>query len=115
MITYKPVTDYSKGIGKPNTGLGNQMFQVASTIGIATKNGHNFALPQWESPFENILPQLHLKHKEQLEGDNWKAIKVPWGYHDIMVPGDGENYRLRGYMQSEKYFKHCEPLIRELF
>jgi len=115
MITYKPVTDYSKGIGKPNTGLGNQMFQVASTIGIATKNGHNFALPQWESPFENILPQLHLKHKEQLEGDNWKAIKVPWGYHDIMVPGDGENYRLRGYMQSEKYFKHCESLIRELF
>ena len=102
MITYKPVTDYSKGIGKLNTGLGNQMFQVASTIGIAIKNNQEWALPEWEHPFGDF----------PITDKKYKLRKVSWGYHDVVVR---RNTSLCGYMQSEKYFKHCEDLIRVLF
>ena len=104
MITYKPITDYSKGIGQKNTGLGNQMFQVASTIGIAEKNNQWWTLPKWNHPFAHEFPC------DDTEG--FEIRRVAWGYRDMRVSGD---VALRGYMQSEKYFLHCEDMIREMF
>jgi hypothetical protein len=40
--------------------LGNQMFQIASTIGIAKLMKHEFGFPVWHysSFFKNALPQI---------------------------------------------------------
>jgi len=99
MITFKELGNYGR--------LGNQLFQVASTIGIASKNNQETAFPAWQHPFKhdtNIIdPRVE-----------WYHQRVPWGYHDIRVR-PGSNTSLRGYLQSEKYFKHVEAGIRHLF
>jgi len=87
---------YSK-LGKKGN-LGNQLFQIASTIGIATKNAHKFAFPEWEYsnyfvcdfPLYNPkLTFLSLKEKS-------------YQYYDLKL--DEGNYDLNGWFQSEKYF-----------
>ena len=105
MLTYKPVTDYTKGIGQKNTGLGNQMFQVAATIGIAIKNNTQWRLPEWEHPFLGDFG-------EPVDPGLYKTKDIPWGYHDVKISKDRA---IRGYLQSEKYFEHCEGFIRDLF
>ena len=40
MVTYSQLGNKGR--------LGNQLFQIASTIGIATENGRPFAFPDWE-------------------------------------------------------------------
>jgi hypothetical protein len=103
MITYKPMNNYESLAGTSNTGLCNQMFQVASTIGIAVKHGYDWSVPRWVHPFSGVF-YLHDK--------GMKVVKVPWGYHDIEIK---DNRSLNGYMQSERYFDHCSELIRGLF
>jgi hypothetical protein len=86
--------------------IGNQLFQVASTIGVATKNGCDWGFPEWDNPFSGVFFNAP-------EG-RYRTVKVPWGYHQLTFdPKD--NISLQGYMQSEKYFKHCESLIRMKF
>ena len=87
--------------------LGNQLFQVASTIGVAEKNGHMTEFPEWEHPFKCDLNILN-------PAKNWYRMAVDWGYHEINLEPD-INVSLHGYLQSEKYFKHCEDGIRNLF
>ena len=114
MITFKSLGRMGR--------LGNQMFQIAGTIGIATKNGHPFCFPKWQNIdhkdrfgsneeidvqqfFENPLPELvDLPYKYR-----W----IDWGYHDVRL-NDGA-YDLCGHFQSEKYFSHCKDLIRHYF
>lgn len=93
MITFNNLKEYR---------IGNQLFQVASTIGIAVKNNQEWAFPQWDHPFD--MPVLR--------NNAFPTVHVPWGYHNIQVDGSAS---LVGYMQSEKYFKHCEQLIRDMF
>jgi hypothetical protein len=87
---------------KLNGRLGNQLFEIASTIGVAIRMGYSFGF-DFRSPFVHALPKF--------EG-NKKTYKVPWGFHNIHPPDGSE---LDGYMQSEKYFKHCKELIRFYF
>lgn len=82
---------------------GNQLFQIASSIGIAVKLGYKFGFDRDETHFVNPLPKPQGK---------FKPLKVPWGYHNLTVP---DGLELDGYMQSEKYFKHCADLIRYYF
>lgn len=88
-----------------NGRLGNQMFEIASTIGIAYKLGLDFGFERDETPFENPLPTVDYSRPYSL-------VKVKWGYHNI-VPVDYSI--LDGYMQSEKYFSHCAFLVRHYF
>lgn len=102
MITYKPMNNYRSIAGTSNTGLCNQMFQVASTVGIALRNSHKWCVPEWVHPF-----------KEMPTCRKWyRTVKVPWEYENVRVK---DNRALKGYMQSEKYFDHCAGLIRQLF
>ncbi|SEG51647.1 alpha-1,2-fucosyltransferase [Flavobacterium urumqiense] len=77
--------------------LGNQLFQIASTIGIAVENDHDFCFPKWSHNwfFKNELPVLlnqeFTAYKE--EQFHYKSKKL-----------DAENYDLEGWFQSEKYF-----------
>lgn len=101
MITYLELGNYGR--------LGNQMFQVASTIGIAYKNECNWCFPKWDHPFNDTFLELPEQIKEV-----FGTRKIPWGYYNIILDGQLP-INLHGYLQSEKYFKHCEKEIRKKF
>ena len=77
--------------------LGNQLFQIASTIGIAVENNHDFCFPKWSHNwfFKNKLPVV--THQECI---NYKEEQ----FHYEPIKLDPENYDLEGWFQSEKYF-----------
>lgn len=89
--------------------LGNQLFEIAGTIGIAITHGHGFAFPEW--PYQKFFkgpiatgqlpgtPVLHEQH---------------YHYHDWPIK-QGVNYDLKGWLQSEKYWAHIDSQIRQLF
>ena len=87
-------------------GIGNILFFIAGTIGIATKNGYTFGLPRWVGSdyFVNPIPL-----PEEIE---YTDIDLPWGFNGFDIP---DNSNIFGWMQSEKYFEHCEDLIRYYF
>lgn len=88
--------------------LGNQLFQIASTIGVATKNGARYVFPHWRYSkyFERRLARV--SNKEELELYEETTLL----YQDIRLQSSTD---LVGYFQSEKYFKHCSDLIRHTF
>ncbi len=115
MLTFLKLGEYGR--------LGNQMFQIASTIGIAKKLGYQFGFPYWRNTehlvlfnssedidvqkyFKNPLPGIP-------GGVEFKNTEIPWGFHDIHLPD--ENLSLAGHMQSEKYFRDCKELVRFYF
>lgn len=87
---------YSR-LGKKGN-LGNQLFQIASTIGIATKNSHEFAFPEWKYA-------TYLKFNFPLYDPNkrYKVLKE-LGYHYSDIEIKEGCYDLNGWFQSEKYF-----------
>ncbi|MDO9260647.1 MAG: alpha-1,2-fucosyltransferase [Flavobacteriaceae bacterium] len=90
MITYSQ-------IGRKGN-LGNQMFQIASTIGIAEKYGHDYFFPFWQFSryFENQLPIAYMD-------ESYKIIfEEKYNYYERKI--DKCNYDIRGWLQSEKYF-----------
>lgn len=89
--------------------LGNQLFEIASTIGLAQLHGHEYKFPEWQYTkyFKEDLPL----GQPPLDA---KVINEQH-YHYHQWPIRGENYDLRGWLQSEKYWEHIEPQIRELF
>ena len=105
MLTAVNMGQYVKADSNICSGLGNKMFIIASTIGIAIKNGFGFGF-DWENQEYFINPLPELEHKQ------YKLLHIPWGYHDIMCSDDTI---LSGYIQSEKYFIHCADLIRHYF
>lgn len=103
--------------------LGNQMFQIASTIGIARKNGYDFAFPEWVNhdakerfnTEEDIDVGKWFPNWENLpkiNPDSFYEFFVHWGFHGFGIP---DNVSLVGHMQSDKYFEHCADEIRALF
>ena len=98
MITFLDIGKYGR--------FGNQMFQIASTIGIAIKNNYKYGFPEWENQkwFKNPLSVCAVH--------NFNTFNINWGYHDIRCP---DWSTLQGYMQSEKYFAHCADLIKYYF
>jgi hypothetical protein len=86
-----------KSLGKRGN-LGNQLFQIASTVGLAQIFGKEFAFPIWEysryfkfeSPILN--PSIQLK----------KIIDDKFFFHEWEI--EEGNYDINGDLQSEKYF-----------
>lgn len=110
MLTYINIGKFGR--------LGNQMFQVASTIGTAKKNGVPYSFPDWDcmytrknydSFFSNRLPNLVQKTSVTFINENG------FNYNDIKVPNDNKVYSLSGYFQSEKYFKNYREDIINYF
>jgi len=107
--------------------LGNQMFQYASLKGIASKHNYKTIVP---NHMEVIVDALGNKLRIEL----FDAFDLPCYPMDIgTVPHERhlqephyhfsqelldncpDNVSLVGYFQSEKYFKHIEDDIRDLF
>ncbi len=78
--------------------LGNQMFQIASVIGLAKKHGHDYFFPQWNyaEVFNGTFPVGQ-------RDSSFKLLKeTRFDYHQWPI-GDG-NYDISGWLQTEKYF-----------
>lgn len=90
MITYL-------NLGKKGN-LGNQLFQIASTVSIAKQNNHNCGFPEWRysSSFINALPVSSLEERYKT------ILEEKYEYNEIVLR-EG-NYNLNGWFQSEKYF-----------
>jgi hypothetical protein len=81
--------------------LGNQLFQIASVIGIANDNNTSFMFPKWKYSdyFKNQLPILEIDKKYNFidieeENSTFQKFKLE----------DTRNYDIDGWLQSEKYF-----------
>jgi len=88
--------------------LGNQLFQVAATIGVARRSGCPFIFPPWPyaRQFEFPIPQSHSIRQMQ------RRAQRTFAYEEIVVDRATELY---GYFQSERYFAHCRDEVRRYF
>jgi hypothetical protein len=101
MITFEKLGNYGR--------LGNQLFQIAATYGIAVKNGHNFGFPEgwkYNKYFKYQLPTCKISAAKIYYEPEFK-------FREVLL-GEGD-YSLEGYFQSELYFKNIEDSIRGLF
>ena len=92
---------------------GNQMFQIATTMGVAIKYGLKYKIPKqasnpsvWKTYF-NHLPEL--TDRRQVK----RICKERTHAYQKIPNLDG--MRLEGYWQSEKYFNHCREHILDVF
>lgn len=106
MVTFKDLGSFGR--------LGNQLFQVASTIGISKNNNHKYIFPHWKYScyFQNILVQdsIFEINKESWTVLNYESSPI---FNQIKLENTG-NFNLRGYFQSEKYFIDHKDLITEV-
>lgn len=105
MITFNQIGNHGR--------LGNQIFQLASTIGIARKVGHE---PKFPKDFD--VPQV-FNLKEDLLMERSQMCQFPqvserWFHFDDKLFSVADQVDITGYLQTEKYFKHVEDEIREL-
>lgn len=100
MITYSQ-------LGKKGR-LGNQLFQIASTMALAKKHGHKAFFPQWkyDQYFEDQLPRVQ----------DTKLLTVlkeqTYAYHEWPIAD--KDYDITGWLQSEQYWEGLIN-VKELF
>jgi len=85
--------------------VGNQLFQIAATIGVARNNSCPFILPPWDYArhFANPFAQTSMRPRAR------RYRETSFAYQEIVIDRPTELY---GYFQSERYFKHCADEIR---
>ncbi len=78
--------------------LGNQFFQIASTVGLAEKLGHEYFFPKWKYS-EFLQSPLPIGDKDA----SYEVLREKeFNYYDWQISGG--NFDLEGWLQSEKYF-----------
>lgn len=97
-------------------GLGNQLFEIAASIGAA----------EWQGTEWRVQADFGYKNNDQFDGQKYFSLPQenyvdsyalptytePY-FHYYSIP-EG-SYELKGYFQSQRYFKHCQTLIRKYF
>jgi hypothetical protein len=97
--------------------LGNQLFQIAATIGTAEKHDFDYIFPVWDCAdcFVTPIPQV----ENLMDGGFYWVYHESSNYREVCYQpielASDEAVDLRGYFQSEKYFEHCADKIRKLF
>jgi hypothetical protein len=85
--------------------LGNQLFQISATIGLAKRNNDSYIFPKWK-----------YEHRFNLKGCFSDNIKFDINYNEPHfnykeIPYSS-NLNIGGYFQSEKYFNDCSDFIK---
>lgn len=103
MITFSKIGNYGR--------LGNQLFQIATTLALAEENNDEAKFLKWEYAkfFKNPIDQS-LNHSEKIQLHKYTEP----AFHYTKIPYR-ENLDLHGYFQSEKYFKDYSDLIKHHF
>jgi Glycosyl transferase family 11 len=86
---------------------GNQLFQLASMIGLSRSKNCDLALPAWKYAkyFAGPIPEGHCRGAQ---------IKEPaFHYCGDFIPND-RDYDVVGYLQSDRYWQHCEKEVRDM-
>jgi hypothetical protein len=113
IVTYNSLGRYGR--------FANGLFQIASTIGIARKNGFDFAFPPWFNydhkdrfgSTEDIdLQKYFVNPLPVYNGPMLPDHFIHWGYHDVRLT---KSTSLSGHMQSARYFDHCLDEVRWYF
>lgn len=93
--------------------LGNQLFEIASTIGIAVSNGVEYKFPKWHhsKSFKIKLPML----TAQEAGRPFMLVNEPHFHYSEITIDAGRDIDLLGWLQSEKYWLHCENQVLKYF
>lgn len=125
MITYSDIGHFGR--------LGNQMFQFASTYGIANKLGYEVCFPIENSEIASVesfkdgitrevyfdLPKVFELRDSILRsrGDisTSYTVQEPHFHFTEQLFSIPDNCDLRGYYQTEKYFEHCKQDVLDLF
>jgi hypothetical protein len=105
-------------------GLGNSMFQIATTISIAKKNNTEYFFPDdcyFKKRYFDDLNNCYFKHI--LPFINLKSLNnvfVKWGYGGVgyVEPPkikNNENLIIDGFFQNEKYFSEYKDILIETF
>ena len=101
--------------------MGNQMFQHASTKGIARKIGVKYCIPPANRPdfqIDNygLFDCFEMSNVDSIEFlNNGHAPLVPerhFHFDEELFAGCPDHISLQGFFQSEKYFKHVEAEVR---
>lgn len=94
--------------------LGNQLFQICTTIAHAKRNNTNPVFPQWicGKQFKVYSHILKTPLDESLNIEDIKYVYNEQGHAYQELPYH-ENMSIVGYYQSELYFKDYEDYIRE--
>ena len=114
------ITSLSIGTGGLGR-FGNQLYTIASVIGISDKSGQPFGFPEWKNydnrlfgdevtnfsdVFENPLPDL----RGITDFNNYDYF---WGYRDIKLPVG--NWSINAHLQSPKFFEDSIEKVRHYF
>lgn len=109
------------------------MFQFAATVGIATKLGYEYGFPKENTIIPSVedfkdgvtrevyfdLPKYFPKIQTTLKGiEQIQTVHVAKEPHFHFCPdffNVPDETNLTGYFQTEKYFNHCQELIRSYF
>lgn len=110
LVTCKSVGRYGR--------FANAAYMIAGCLGIARRNGFDFALTEpWRNhDGSNFEPDLDIDVYKQFvnpfpiyTGPDLPQRGIPWGYHDVILT---ESTDLKGHFQSESYFSHCIDEVR---
>jgi hypothetical protein len=99
-------------------GLGNSLFQIATTIAIAKDNNTEFFFPEdcafvkkhYSKYFKNKIPTIDTKIYNEMEFSRW-GIGGPTRY---VKPPPLSNSIIDGFFQTERYFNHVREDVLNL-
>lgn len=106
-----------------NGRLGNQMFQYAALVGIAKNMGYNYCIPDHSKFIDagnamSVYHQLQHCFKMSNLGDRFGYIDgdevelEQYEFCEELFNGCPDNTTLKGYFETEKYFKNAESEVR---
>ena len=100
-------------------GMGNQLFSISAAIGHAVAVGDDYAF-DFDSCYTPLQgnPSNHYRStifKNLPSGKDTNCIQWKEPSHEYHPIPHRKNITLDGYFQSEKYFLHCQDLIKNSF
>lgn len=112
--------DKSVTVKFENIGLGNVIWMISSSIGIAKKRNATCYMTENLKPWQNLSgfcgPFPELK-PDNLINEYYIHEDSPGIFDENMFTKNYEHTHIRcgKYLQSRRYFRHCDKQIREIF
>lgn len=92
--------------------FGNQLFEIAALVGIAHDNNQNWFIPQWGYA-QYFKGPFYTGYTGTIQAP--KNLKEPYFHHEQLSLDPIDDYNLKGYRQSEKYWLNAVGQVREMF